>query len=269
MIHKFLIVNAKNMISTYRLPSTINDYSITFPKDNKSTANLSQKINSSLEIDRLFVCVKEGTKAISILKHFGLYCPDTIITSKTEGTRSQIFFLENMYLAIIWLGDEPPRSPTAINFPARVNWRDTRTSPFGIGLSRKQDSSLLGIDDYPVDDLTIDNYIAYSEQNQKNAIEPLIFLLPDRLKYGNILDRELPQNKKYFQHPLKVKNITDIKISIQTGKRRDSAIINWIKQERLLYATRASEPLMELTFDRGIRGKIFDARPTLPMIFRY
>lgn len=257
------------MISTYRLPSTINDYSITYPKDNKTTANLSQKINSSLKIDRLFVCVKEGTKAISILKHFGLYCPDTIITSKTEGTRSQIFFWENMYLAIVWLDNETLQSPTAINFSARVNWRDTRTSPFGIGLSRKQDSSPLEMNDYPVEDLAIDSYIAYSKQNQKNAIEPLVFLLPDLLKYGNILDPELPQNQKYFQHSLKVKNITDIKISIQTGKRRDSKIIDWIKQEQLLYTTRASEPLMELTFDRGIRGKIFDARPTLPMIFRY
>ncbi|MEM6614170.1 MAG: hypothetical protein AAF652_18350, partial [Cyanobacteria bacterium P01_C01_bin.72] len=136
---------------------------------------MSQKNNSFLEVDRLFVCVQDGAQAISVLKKFGLYFADTTIVSKSEGTRSQICFLDNLYLAIIWLSDECSESKSVINFSARVNSQDNRASPFGIGLSKKKDSSVLNTDNYPVDDLAIDRYIAYSEQNQKNIIEPSFF----------------------------------------------------------------------------------------------
>ena len=257
------------MITADKLSLTINNERQAFEKDNKTTENLSQKNNFSFEIDRLFICVKNATKVISVLKQLGLYCPDTIVSSRSQGTRSQIFFFENIYIAIIWLGDESHKLDTTINFPARVNWQQTRTSPFGIGLSRRQDMPQLLMPDYPVDDLEIDNCIAYSGQNQKNALEPLVFMLPDHLKYSMILNHESVQGQKYFSHPLGVKKVTDIKISVQAGKRRNSKIIDWIEHNRLLEIERASEPLIELTFDRGIRGQIFDARPSLPVIFRY
>ncbi|MEM8829560.1 MAG: hypothetical protein AAGE96_09425 [Cyanobacteria bacterium P01_G01_bin.19] len=257
------------MITTYKSSLKIDCNETTFQQNNKIRENLIQKNNSSFEIDRIFVCVQDGDRAIAILKQFGLYFPDTVIVSESEGTRSQICFLDNRYLAIVWLKDERSRSSSAINFPARVNWQDSRASPFGVGLSRIRDTLPLSWDDYPVENLTVDRYIAYSKQNQRNIIEPSVFFLPDRLKYSKILNRELPKGKRYRQHPLGVKNITDIKISVQAGKRRNSEIINWLDRERLLDIDRADAPLMELTFDKWIQGKIFDARPTLPIVFHY
>ena len=251
-------------------PILENSYNLaTIQKNINIRENLNNRINLSLGIDRLFICVKQGEQAVSILRQFGLYCPNTIVRSKSQGTRSQIFFFENMYMAIIWLEDEFEQKNTLVNFPARVNWQETRTSPFGIGLSKKQDIYQLDSKEYPVDDMVISSYIAYSEQNQKNTSEPVIFMLPDRLKYCNILNQELAQNKRYIEHPLGTKKITDIKISIQSGKRRKSKIVDWIEHNQLLTVERGSEALMELTFDRAIGGKVFDARPILPVIFRY
>lgn len=257
------------MISIYKSPLEIENHQTSYPINNKTKENLSQKTPFSLDIDRFFVCVEDGTKAVLILQKLGLYCPNTIITSKSQGTQSQIFFFDNIYMAIIWLTDDLQRSDAAINFHARVNWQVTRTSLFGIGLSRKKDLTESEIFRYPVDDLTIDSYIAYSQQNQRNEIEPLSFILPDRLRYSVILNKESTKGQKYLSHPLGVKKITEMKVSVQAGKRRNSPIIEWIKNNHLLGVERASMPLMEITFDDGIRGEIFDARPVLPMIIRY
>lgn len=260
---------AENTMATSNL-TLENSYNLaTIQKNISITEELSSRINLSLGIDRLFICVKHGEQAVSILRRLGLYCPNTIVRSKSQGTLSQIFFFENMYVAIIWLENESLQKNTPVNFAARVNWQKTHTSPFGIGLSKKQDIYKLDSEEYPVDDLAISNYIAYSQQNQKNTSEPIIFMIPDRLKYCNILNQELPQNKRYVNHPLGVKKITDLKILLQSGKRRQSRIVNWIEDSKLLKLERSSEALMELTFDRAIKGKVFDARPTLPVIFRY
>ncbi|MEL6495864.1 MAG: hypothetical protein AAFQ41_12210 [Cyanobacteria bacterium J06623_7] len=257
------------MTVSYQLPQEVNRLTKTFKREHNYPASLSKKIDAHLEVDRLFVCVKQGEKAISSLRQLGLYCPNTIIESTSQGTRSQIFFFHNIYLAVIWLGDKSQPQDLAIDFAARVNWQDSLSSPFGIGLSRKKSRLWLGDNPYPVDDLIINHHVGYSQQNQKNSLEPLVFMLPDRLKYSQILNQKLPQNQKYLNHPLGVNKITQIKMSAQPGKRRDSQIISWIKSHQLLEIERTQAPLMELTFDNGVKGKIFDARPTLPIIFRY
>ncbi|MEL6437960.1 MAG: hypothetical protein AAFQ80_01715 [Cyanobacteria bacterium J06621_8] len=257
------------MITASRLSQEINSYQAKLQEKPGTAAALNQRNSSLLEIDRLFVCVQEGANAVSILENFGLYFPDTVIRSEAEGTKSRICFLENLYLAIIWLEDKPPSSQTAINFPARVNWQDNHTSPFGIGLSRRQEPDVTTLDSCPISDLRVDKYLAYSQKNQQNAIEPLVFFIPDRLKYASILSCKQQTSQKYLSHPLGVRNITDIKMSVQTGKRRNSNVLDWLQQEKLLKIARTDAPLLEITFDGGVRGEIFDARPTLPIIFRY
>lgn len=173
-------------------------------------------------------------------------------------------------MALVWVENDCGCSDTIINFAARANWQETRTSPFGIGLSRNhQHDNLAKLDRQVVKDLINDNYHYYSEQNQKNITEPFIFMLPERLKYSNILDRRVPQNLKYINHPSQVKRITDISIKVQSGKRRDSEIISWLKNNKVLNIAPASEPLLEITFDRGSQEKVFDARPILPVLFKY
>lgn len=237
-------------------------------------SNLIGKNDFCLEMDRLFFCVKDGLEVVSILQDIGLNCPSTIVKSNSQGTLSKIFFFQNIYLAIVWPGDNSSQVleqlQTGIDFSARANWQQTNASPFGIGLSRRQsNNSNLNINRDLIQDLVIDNNIYYSEQNQKNILEPFVFLLPDHLSFRNISTLDFKQIKKFINHPLGIQKVTNVKVAVQKGKRRDSDIINTLKRYNVLTVDRDTEPLLELTFDRGIKEKVIDIRPLLPIIIKY
>ena len=141
--------------------------------------NLPKKNNFCLELDRLFFCVENGNKTVKILQDIGLTCPSTIVKSNSQGTLSKIFFFQNFYLAIVWLEDHSNYTvnnlQTGINFSARTNWKQTKASPFGIGLSRRHKNYRNSIDRELIKNLIVDNNIYYSEQNQKNILEPFVF----------------------------------------------------------------------------------------------
>lgn len=258
------------MLVTFK--TRLDDSQIQIPKVNPDIkSKLTRNNNNCLEIDRLFLCVEKQLEVISILQEFGLYCPDTVVKSDLQGTLSKIFFFENLCLEVIWVNSRHPQSQLskAINFSGRANWKQSKLSPFGIGLSKKQQNNKLDIDPNLIDDLVIDHQIYYFEQNQKNFLEPFVFLLPNRIKYSSIFNHNVAQFEKYTKHPLMVKKITDIKITAQTGKRRDSRIITTLKNNELLDISRGFEPLLEITFDYGIKREILDARPTVPLVIKY
>ena len=66
-----------------------------------------------------------------------------------------------------------------------------------------------------------------------------------------------------------MQKLTNIKVTVQKGKRRDSDMINLLKKYDVLTVDRNIEPLLELTFDRGIKEEIIDLRPLLPIIIQY
>ncbi len=253
-------------------------------------SNLARKNNFGLEIDRIFVCVEQGTTAVCILQELGLSCSSQILKSKSQGTLSKIFFFENMCLEIIWsaqsnfkcdyiVPDRPEggllkfnhsrnRLQTAINFAARYDWQQTKASPFGIGVSKKLGNyQKLNVCQDIVYDLIIDNHIYYTQQNQKNILEPFLFLVSDHLK--------IQPNQNYLNqlsittHPLGVRKITDLKITLERGRRRASRLLSLLKNNNLLAIDYGLQPLLELTFDSGLQGEILDARPILPMILKY
>ena len=235
---------------------------------------LNKKKRFSSEIDRLFFCVKDGIKVASLLQEVGLYSPDTAVRSTSEGTLSKIFFFQNIYLAILWTEDSQnsisEEPPTGINFSARANWQQTKASPFGIGLSRRQKKdNKLNFDLDLINSLIVDKNIYYFEQNQKNIIEPFVFFLPDRLAFRKILSLDSARTRKFIDHPLGVKKITKIKITVQKGKRRDSDAINFLKRHDYMLIERGDEPSLELIFDQEIKGKVIDIRPMLPIILKY
>ena len=184
-------------------------------------------------------------KAVSILHKLGFHSPNTIVKSNSQGTLSKIFFFDNIYLAIVWINRYPTfysdRLPTKINFPARANWQQTQASPFGIGLSRKPRKNII-LNRNLVESLVIDNNIYYFARNQKNILEPLIFLLPDSLSFKQLLNLNPAQTKKFTNHPLGVRKITDIKIVAQKGKRRNSEALDLVTQNDIVKIDRNNIP---------------------------
>ena len=64
------------MIATYKSSLEINRNQLEdFQEYSNIQPNLSSKNNLSLEIDRLFICVNQGAKAVSMLNQLGLFCP--------------------------------------------------------------------------------------------------------------------------------------------------------------------------------------------------
>lgn len=259
-------------------PTSIKKISLDRPqpwqRNQNTSLDLSKKNKYGLEVDRLFFCVNSGEKTVSILQELGLHSPKTIVKSESQGTLSKIFFFNNIYLAIVWL-DRDGNSyrnelQTGIDFPARTRWKETKASPFGIGLSKRQKKDIpFYLEQDLVRNLVVDKNIYYSKQNQKNLLEPFVFFLPDRFSFKKILNVDSTITREFLAHPLGVQTVTDIKIIAQKGKRRDSEIINFINKHNILTIDRANEPLLELTFDRGIKGKTLDVRPMLPIIIKY
>ena len=208
-----------------------------FLKNKRTQSNLLEKSNFFLDIDRLFLCVENGLEAVSILQEFGLYFSDTIIKSSSQNTSSKICLFENIYLEILWPEDIRKQVDTEINFPARTRWQYTKASPFGIGLRRKQpysqpDNEL--IKQYFIRDLIIDDYMYYFQGNQNNLLEPFVFILPNHLEYNKLLKQNISQKSKYLNHPSGFRNVTDIRIKFQEGKRRCSKIINLLNNKNIL-----------------------------------
>ncbi|MEM9274641.1 MAG: hypothetical protein AAGA80_17010 [Cyanobacteria bacterium P01_F01_bin.143] len=260
------------MAVAYRTKSGINQIQ-NFFRNNRTKSNLLGNSNFFLDIDRLFLCVANGLEAISILQEFGLCFSNTVIKSSSQNTSSQVCFFKNIYLEILWPENIQQQIDTEINFSARANWQYTKASPFGIGLRIKRpylqsDNEL--IKQYFIRDLIIDEYLYYFRANQNNILEPFIFILPDYLEYNQMLAQNISSQNRYTSHPLGVKNVTDITIQFQDGRRRCSKIIDVLNNDNNIFdIVRASEPLLELTFDHGRQNKQLDARPTLPLIIKY
>jgi hypothetical protein len=64
-------------------------------------------------------------------------------------------------------------------------------------------------------------------------------------------------------HPLGVKRLTKIRLAIPTSERSPAASL--LATNGLVNIETAAAPLMELTFDDSVQGKVVDARDTLPL----
>ena len=241
-----------------------------YSNENLCKSELSPRKNVFLGIDHVLVCVNKGLEAIQILQEFGLDSPGEIVKNKSLDISAKIFFFNNIYLVVIWLGDQYSSSNAVINFSGRCNSKYSLISPFGIGISRSQRKNLQSnINKNLLEDLVIGNYIYYFEENQNNILEPFIFIIPDYLSYNSILNQSLLKKYKYTNDCWNIKQVTNLKIIVKKGRRRNSQILNWLKNKELLNISRGAQPLLELTFDYGVNQKIFDARPILPIILSY
>lgn len=262
----------KNRTSSHR------EQNVLFGKNTleQTTDNILYKNNQNqfpVNIDRLFICVRDGEQATNFLEKLGLKSHQSIIRSVSQGTLSKIFFFNNLYLEIIWLEREISQKreelTTTINFKARANWKQNKMSPVGIGLSgdlqnRNNNSFLL--DTHFVKDLILDDLFCCFQQNCKNYLEPFIFLLPE---YLTVRDNLQIINSESVEHPLGVTRVTNIRINLLRGRRRSSNILKILNSSNILQVEYSDNPLIEITLDCGVSRQVIDTRPVLPLILKY
>jgi hypothetical protein len=88
---------------------------------------------------------------------------------------------------------------------------------------------------------------------------------PDRLAARL---RERPELKKLYAHPLGVRRLTGVTVTVvRDGELSPAAA--WLSRQESVKLARGRLPAAEFIFDRGAKGKSVDLRPDLPMVVKY
>ena len=232
-----------------------------------------------LERDHIFIWVSPGAPEAAALQKSGLYTDGRIHKHVGQGTSSTVFLFENAYLELIWV-DEPDVArqkslEMGTDLLARVSWRQTGASPFGIGLHHLA----TGGSDLPfptrryrAEWMKADTFISIAESSA-NLKEPFYFVVPDYLavpsaeQLKKVLDSQ-PEYRKNFTHELGLRRLTGIMIiSNQAGKFSETA--SMISKNGVVVVKRGKTSYVELTFDGNAQGQALDVRPTLPLLMKY
>ena len=226
-----------------------------------------------LEINHIFVCLKEAPSKL-VEENIGLICSDKIIRHPQQGTSSQLIFFENVYLELIWIENitmaEIYAIYSSIDFIARSYSPENLYSPFGIALRQKADFV------YPKDSyLSSFNYqpqeqfINFAVDNFAAQTEPICFMIPESISFLNIFNPLLEEHQQLINHPLGIKKITNTHVSM-SQKGNLSNPISMLQREGIIEIELNTSPLLELTFDYGIRGKSLDLKSIgIPIILKY
>lgn len=229
------------------------------------------KTQFPVELDHVFVWVQPSGPEEQIFAELGLYSSGHG-EHKGQGTASKFILFENAYLELIWISDEGEArentARTGIEWCDRARWRETGASPFGVGLHRiaptLEELPLFPVK-YSAEWMMPGTYLEFSD-NFKQATEPLYFIVPEWVATDNM--RLYPEIIKTDIHPWIDKKLTSVKVSL--GRFGE---LSTVASELSCHTAVAVEPdnssLLELTFDSGSLGKTFDARPTLPIVFKY
>ncbi|MEH2178726.1 VOC family protein [Nostoc sp.] len=240
----------------------------------QTTSHQISADNFFLEVDHIFICTTKGAESISVLEQLGFYCSHQVVQHVKQGTASRIIFFENTYLELIWVEDkhlvEQQSELTDIHMLTRVRGQHPEASPFGIGLRRRSDQSKLVSDStlYWAECMQGQISISFAAENLVNQKEPFCFVIPDCIALTTWLDPSLTAYQQLISHPLGVRKLTSVKITINSDKDLTDAMSVLCTHSHVTIE-RGKVPLLELTFDEGIREKNLDARPILPILLKY
>ena len=140
-----------------------------------------------LERDHIFIWVSPGAPEAATLQKLGLYTDGKVHKHVGQGTSSKVFIFENAYLELIWV-DEPEvarrkSQDMGTDLLARVDWRQTGASPFGIGLhylAAGNRALPFPTKKYWAEWMKPDTFISIAESSV-NLKEPFYFVVPDYL----------------------------------------------------------------------------------------
>lgn len=228
-----------------------------------------------LEVDHIFVCTTKEAESISVLQELGLHCSNQPVRHVKHGTASKIIFFENSYLELIWIEDkhlvEQQSVQTGIQTLTRLHKQHMGASPFGVGLRRKPDPSKVVSDSslYWAESMRASHKsISFAAENFVNQQEPFCFIIPDCIALTAWLYPSLTAHQQLISHPLGVRKLTSVKITINSDKDLTDAM-SLVCTNSAVTIERGESPLLELTFDEGVREKKLDVRPFLPILLKY
>jgi hypothetical protein len=219
-----------------------------------------------LELDHVFLMAAVGAPEADRLVSLGL-TEGSGNVHPGQGTTNRRFFFRNAMLELLWVSDEPEvRSdliaPTALW--ERSQWRRTGASPFGIGL-RSTDGTALAppFPTWSYRPPYLPTGVEILMARTASLDEPMLFALP----FGRRPDAYPLEQREPIEHAIGVHEITGVRVTLVRGEA--PAPLQAAEQLGIASFIRGSEHLMELSFDRGVRGESADFRPELPLVLHW
>lgn len=231
-----------------------------------------------LELDHIFIWVTKGAPEAKALENAGLQILGETSKHIGQGTASRVFVFENAYLELIWIDDEQAASKnatrTGIDMQVRANWKQSRASPFGIGLHRISGTTNaipFPVIEYRAEWMKANTSIQFARVVNSYK-EPMYFVVPEYLAFPDAPTRERlrqtnPNFAKMMKHRLGISKLTNVKITTNEKKLTSTAEI--ITRSGVVRIEGGKAPIMELTFDDGVQKKAVDLQSELPLIIKY
>ncbi|MGF1498747.1 MAG: VOC family protein [Elainellaceae cyanobacterium] len=227
-----------------------------------------------LEVDHVVFYASRDATGCLLAERLYLLCSDRLIPHPSQGTASNLIFFENAYLEVVQVKDPilaaQYKNQAGVDLISRSRWYETLASPFGIALRsklrNKTSPHLLEADGYQPG--PADTSVFFDPDNLSTAHEPICFLVPSAAALSTLLDLSSKAHQRLVAHPLGVRRITKIEITIpRLGQW--SQVLHLIAYQELVTFKQGLLPLLELTFDDGHRNCTIDVRPNFPIILKY
>lgn len=222
----------------------------------------------SLELDHVFVCAPDATRARQALADFGLQFGARHV-HRGQGTASVAACFDNAYLELIEQQDDAElRSDvvSSVNLWERVHWRDTGASPMGLALrTTGAPSPPLEFATWPYPAPFLPVGAAIPVVTARGALrEPLLFI-STHSQAPALWPEEL---RPPLEHRGRRRRVTGLRLSLPDGEdmprglliARDLGLVELIRSER---------HHLDLEWDGGREGERQDFHPTIPLTIRW
>ena len=217
---------------------------------------------ATVQFDHLWIVVSRDAPERAILEKAGFRVSPEVNKHDGQGTASVMVEFHNSFLELMWpdptVSINPGMERAAEKFRQRMLWRTSGWSPIGIVMHR--------VSDDPIPFPTWSISPAWMAPGTA-----MVMLMPRDDSTSPSLSvhpATTGQEARAMQHPIGVKNITAIRL-IEPKSYQPIEALPWLEKQGALKIDRGSAWAVELTFDKGAKGKRKDFRPDLPLLIRY
>lgn len=220
---------------------------------------------TDIELDHVVIFASPGAPEAAAVEAAGLQGFGGTTLHGPMGTGSTSFFFTSVhYLELLWVTDPATAArkfgPLSLDLNGRTAWRTSGASPFGLMLRRRQAGSTepppFAGHKMEAEWMPPGTFVHF---NGEAAAEPYYGLVPETLSYrgfrANIEDRV---------HPLGVKSLTGVVVTVTTPERSSAARL--VEAGGFVRFETGPEPLLRLVFDAGAQSRSVDLRPSLPIV---
>jgi Glyoxalase-like domain len=215
-----------------------------------------------MQLDHVFILCDAGAPETVALTRIGLVeGPPNVHPG--QGTACTRFFFPNQYLELVWVVD-PDEAQNAATRPTRLwdRWVSRRTGacPFGlVFLPARDEVPAMPFPTWSYRPAYLPDGLTIQMAVDTPLTEPGFFVLPFRTA---------GQDERPAQAAIPGTSITHLCLGTPAGQLASPAA-RWAASTGLLSVERSDEYALTVTFDAAAGGRAADARPGLPLVFRW